>query len=185
MTKKRFELTQRFNNKFYGFKGGEAYEIKGIDQFGKLILGKDILDIEYENTSKTTWATKYFEVDMSIDAFYKVVDKNEGYIYQIENGEYKIFATYKKAERAEIFEIMKDKLGITNLDITEDNAEIVATVSEDTYSLRMTKFSYDILADIKGLTGRKYNPINKEWIVSKEYKEEIDSLGLKIFYIEK
>lgn len=182
MNKQRFELTERFNNKYYGFRGGAADVITGIDQFGKLILGDDILDIEYERTSRTTWATKYFEVDMDVDGFYRVEDRDRVYIYAIRNKDYKIYALSNVDERDEIFEIIKNALGVTNVEITENNADIIATESEDVYSLKMTKFSYDTLADIKTIDGRKYNPTNKEWIISKEQKESLLELGYKVFF---
>ena len=182
MNKQRFELSQRFNNKYYGFKGGAADVITGIDQFGKLILGRDILDVEYERTSSTTWATKYFEVDMDTDGFYRVEDRDRVYIYEIKNKDYKVYALGNRDERAEIFEIMENTLGVTNVEITEDNADIIATESEDVYSLKMVKFSYDTLNDIKTIDGRKYNPTTKEWIISKEQKENLIKLGYKIFF---
>ena len=182
MNKQRFELTERFNNKYYGFRGGGADVITGIDQYGKLILGRDILDVEYERTSKTTWATKYFEVDMDTDGFYRVEDRDRVYIYEIKNKDYKVYALGNRDERDEIFEIIKNTFGVTNVEITEENADIIATESDDVYSLKMVKFSYDTLADIKTLEGRKYNPVNKEWIISKEQKESLLGLGYKIFF---
>lgn len=182
MNKQRFNLSERFNNKGYGFKGGAASKIDGIDQFGNLITGADILDVEYERTSKTTWATKYFEVDMDVDAFYRVVDKDYVYIYAIQNKEYKIYDLSIRKEKAEIMEIMTNTLGVTTVEITEENADIIATETGDTYSLKMVKFSYDILGDIKTIDGRKYNSTTKEWIIGKDQKDNLIKLGYKIYF---
>lgn len=182
MNKQRFNLSERFNNKGYGFKGGAASQITAIDQFGNLITGADILEVEYEKTSSTTWATKFFEVDIDVDAFYKVIDKDYVYVYAIQDKEYKIYDLSIRSEKAKIFEIMENTLGVTTVEITAENADIIATETEDTYSLKMVKFSYDTLADIKTIDGRKYNSATKEWIIPKDQKDNLLKLGYKIYF---
>lgn len=182
MNIKRFDLTQRFNSRYYGLGGGSAREIKGIDQYDKLIFGATILEVEYERTSKTTWATKYFEIDMDVNGFYQIEDREQLYIYEVKDGDVEITAIYNENDRAKMFEKIKNVLGITVVEVTEDNAEIIATELENTYSLKMTTFSYDVLDDIKSIEGRKYDPANKEWIITKEQKESLLNLNYKVFF---
>ena len=181
MNKKIITLEQNFNNKYYGLKGGAANPILGVDQFGKMILSESILQTKYNKSTRTLWATKYFEVDMDNDGFYKVIDKDVEYVFEVKNGEI-IEHKLTTNNKIEICNKIKQMLGEVEVEITEKNADIVATETEDSYRLKMPVFSWKVLADIKTIEGRKYDPSSKEWIITKEQKDSLIELGYTIIF---